>query len=74
MKPHESHKLSKLSFEEVLSKQKTLARLYQMSNTSSAHEAMKSEKLKKWRVRTCQDASIVHFEWENGSRINKFAL
>ena len=47
MKPHESHKSSKLSFEEVLEKQKTLARMYQMSNTGSVHEAMKSEKLKK---------------------------
>ena len=47
MKPHESHKLNKLAVEEVLSKQKTLARLYQMSNTGSVHEAIETEKMQK---------------------------
>ena len=47
MKPHASQTLNKLTIEEVLSKQKTLARLNQTSNTGSAHEAVRTEELKK---------------------------
>ena len=47
MKPHESHKLNKLAIEEMLPKLKTLARLYQMSNTGSVHEAIETEQMEK---------------------------
>ena len=43
MKPYESQWLNKLAIEEVLVKQKTLARLYQINNTSSVHEPIESD-------------------------------
>ena len=37
-------------------------------------QPLKASETKHWKVYTCHDHSNVHFEWENGSGINKSAL
>ena len=47
MEPHESQQINKLAVEEVPMKQNKLARVCEMSNTGSVHEATEIKEMEK---------------------------